>query len=281
MLDRFLEEVVVSVVGKIGEELSKIINSKKHVNEFNIASKLDVTINQTRNYLYRLSDFGIVSSIRKKDKKKGWYIYFWRIEILKTLEFLLGKLEAKKEEIGNTIKKLEESEHYICDRCDLEFDEETALLMNFTCEECEGIFIVKDNSKTLKELKRIYGDLEKKIVLVSEEVEKENARLNKIREREMKKLEKEKEEKKLEKKLARQKLAEKKKKEKEKEKAKAGVIKKTASKKKVIKKVAVKKTATKKTVSKKSEDKKTVVKKAVLKKSVVKKAVLKKVSKKK
>ena len=88
MLENFLKEVVSIIVGKNSELIADLLNSKKHVNEFLIAKKLSITINQTRNLLYKLSDFGLVSSIRKKDKKKGWYTYFWKIEVLKSLKFL-------------------------------------------------------------------------------------------------------------------------------------------------------------------------------------------------
>jgi len=74
MLKDLLKEVVAIVAGKQAEEIADILDSKKHVNEFLIAKKLGITINQTRNILYKLSDFGLVSFIRKKDKRKGWYI---------------------------------------------------------------------------------------------------------------------------------------------------------------------------------------------------------------
>lgn len=266
MLDKFLEEVVVSIVGKPGEELAAILNSKRHVNEFNIATKLDVTINQVRNYLYKLSDEGIVSSIRKKDKKKGWYTYFWRIEVLKALEFLFNSLNQKKDYMAEVGKNREQNEHYACERCNLEFDEQTALLMNFTCEECGGVFTVKDNSKLIKDLKKAVEEIDSKLILVSEEIEKENARLEKEKQKELKKIEKENEAKKLERKLARQKAAE------EKKKAKAGSEKKGKTVKKVAKKVATKKTVSKKAVVKKAVKK--VAKKASVKKAV-KKAVKK------
>mgnify|MGYP001579745958 FL=1 len=72
MLKKFLMDVVIIVVGKQSEDLVDILDNKKHINEFIIAKKLNLTINQTRNLLYKLSDYGLVSSIRKKDKKKGW-----------------------------------------------------------------------------------------------------------------------------------------------------------------------------------------------------------------
>ncbi|MEA3414102.1 MAG: hypothetical protein U9Q99_01070, partial [Nanoarchaeota archaeon] len=88
MLNKLLRDVVTITIGKQFEQIADLLNSTRYVNEFNIAKKMDITINQTRNLLYKISDFGLVSSERKKDKKKGWYTYFWRFEILKVLNFL-------------------------------------------------------------------------------------------------------------------------------------------------------------------------------------------------
>src|SRR3989344_6063192 len=84
----FIVEVLSSVIGKQGEEIVKFLDPEKYVNEFIIAKKLDININQTRNLLYKLSEHGLVSSIRKKDKRKGWYTYFCKLETLRALEFL-------------------------------------------------------------------------------------------------------------------------------------------------------------------------------------------------
>ena len=51
-------------------EIVDLLYGKANVNEFLIAKKLNVTINQARNILYKLGDEGLVSFIRKKDKKK-------------------------------------------------------------------------------------------------------------------------------------------------------------------------------------------------------------------
>ena len=273
---------MVSIVGKPGENLAEILYSKKHVNEFNISKKMDVTINQVRNYLYRLSEFGIVSSIRKKDKKKGWYTYFWRIEVLKALEFLHQGLADKKGQLSEISDNRQKNEHYLCERCNLEFEEEEALLMNFTCDECGGIFVIKDDTKLVKDLNKAVADIGSKLILVEKEIEKEKARLDKIKERELKKIEKEKEAKRLEKKLARQKLA-KEKKEKEAssskkttKKATGRATKKSVSKKAVLKKVEKK---TNKKVTKNTSKKTASKKKVSLKKGESK--ATKKVSKKK
>src|SRR3989344_4163148 len=127
MQKNFLKEVVGSVVGKQAEDIVDLLDSDKYINEFIIAKKLDITINQTRNILYKLSDSGLVSSIRKKDKKKGWYTYFWKIEVLKSLEFLRGVFEKRIEQINNQVKSRETKQFYICERCNIEFTEEHAL----------------------------------------------------------------------------------------------------------------------------------------------------------
>ena len=245
MLDKFLSEVVVAIVGKPGEKMAELLNSKKHVNEFIIAKKMDITINQARNFLYKLSDFGVVSSIRKKDKKKGWYTYFWKIEILKALEFLKQSLIEKKQQINELTESRETNQYYVCERCNLEFNEEVALLMNFTCDECGGIFTSKDNSKLIKEFKKRVEVIDQEILLIDKEIAVENQKLDKEKEKELKKLEKENEAKKAEKKLIRQKALAKKKADAIKD-GKVPVKKIAKSTKKVVSKKVVKKTAAKK-----------------------------------
>ena len=80
-----LKKVVENTAGIDAVKIVDLLFGKKDVNEFLIAKKLNLTINQTRNLLYRLSHLGIINSIRKKDKRKGWYIYFWTFNVLKSL----------------------------------------------------------------------------------------------------------------------------------------------------------------------------------------------------
>jgi len=134
MLKKFLREAVAIIVGKQSEGIADLLNTKKHMNEFLIAKKLDLTVNQTRNLLYKILNYGLVSFIRKKDKKKGWYTYFWKIEVLKSLEFLRSTLVKRTDQINYQIKSRETKEFYICKRCNIEFNEENALSYNFTCK---------------------------------------------------------------------------------------------------------------------------------------------------
>ena len=277
MLKKFLKEVIVIVVGKQAEEIADLLDSSKHVNEFSIAKKLDITINQTRNILYKIADKGLVSSIRKKDKKKGWYTYFWRIEILKSLEFLKGNLLKGIDHFNNQIKSRETKDFYYCERCHIEVSEENALAYNFTCNECGSVFVLKDNSKILRELKRNLGKLEREIDLVNKELSIETQKLEKKKVKEIKKLEKEKKAKAAANRKARKELAAKDKKLKKKpikkKRGKIKIIKKKVSK---IKKTLVRKLSGKKILKNKSFKKKISKNKKILRKSTTKKKIIKK-----
>ena len=187
MLEKFLREAVVVVVGKQFEKTADLLDSKKYINEFIIAKKIDVTINQTRNILYKLSDYGLVSSIRKKDKRKGWYTYFWRIEVIKCLEFLKEIVEKKMEQVNHQIKNRETKQFYSCEKCNIEFNEENALLHNFTCSECGSIFTAKDNSKILKEAKKEIDKLRRELGLINDEIRNEKEKVEKVKAKEFKK----------------------------------------------------------------------------------------------
>ena len=244
---KLLQNLVEELAGVDTGRIVDILFNKKDVNEFLIAKKMELTINQVRNILYKLSDYGFVSSIRKKDKRKGWYTYFWKIESIKALDFLKKNIEKRIAQINNQIESRSTKTFYICENCNIEFNEENALLYDFTCSECGGIFIIKDNMKLLRELKKNFDKQRRELSLVEEEIKKEMDSLEKRKIREMKK------------------------------------DKKKAIKKKIIKKKTTKKKPLKKSklVKKKIPLKKKKIKKKVKKKLVKKKIIKKKTTKKK
>jgi len=253
-----LRDISSVVGGKNGSLLADLLFGKSHVNEFLIAKKLDLTINQTRNILYKLSDEGLVSSVRKKDKKKGWYTYFWTFNIDKAFLLLKGNLMKELEQLEHQLDSRTQKRFYVCKICGVEVTEENALLHDFTCLECGEIYELHDNTSVINELSSAVSKLRKKL----EEVEIElviidEKKVKKI-EAEQKKLAKEKAIKRAEKKAERQRLAKK-------------LAKKT---KKKISKKNVKKAKKKISKKKVKKTKKKMAKKRVVKK--VKKATKKK-----
>ncbi len=236
MVEKFLGLAVSIVIGKQYEKLATLLNSPKHVNEFIIAKELDITINQARNLLYRLSDHGLVSSIRKKDKKKGWYTYFWKIEVLKSLEFLKGVMVKKQDNLKNQIEIRETKTFYYSKITGLEYSEEAALGLDFICPESGEVLELKDNSKVIRDYKRELEKVQNEISEIDDEIVKENEKIDKKRAKEIQKEQKEKVKKKVEA-AAKRKAAKEATKKAEKKSAKKKVEKKkTPSKKKTVKK---------------------------------------------
>jgi len=224
MQTKLLKEVVGEIVGKQGTEIVNLLAGKKNVNEFLIAKKLKLTINQTRNILYKLSANNLVSFIRKKDKRKGWYIYFWTLNIEKSLELLEKIIKKEIENLQSQLKSRQNKRFYICKTCNIEVSEETALLSEFACKECGQVYDLAESEKIIKELEIKIKKLMKKLELIK----KESAII------------KQKEQKKRERKAAREK------KKKQKRKKAAAKRKKQKKKAKKKKKKAVKKPKKKK-----------------------------------
>jgi len=183
---KFLKSIVETLVGKQAVPIIDLLTGKEHVNEFLIAKKLALTINQTRNILYKLFDYGLVSFIRKKDKKKGWYIYFWTLNIYQSLNLLEQTLKKELEQLEAQLKNRKEKRYYTCDTCSIEVTEETALLNDFVCSECEEVYKLSKNEELIKELEGKIGKIKKEIDMVSTERMEEGDKLDKKKERKIK-----------------------------------------------------------------------------------------------
>jgi transcription factor E len=219
----FLKHLVEKVAGSTSIPIVEILYSKKDVNEFLIAKKMEMTINQIRNVLYKLSAEGLVSFIRKKDKRKGWYIYFWTLNSHKCLIRIELDILKEIEEFRKLLESREKSRFYVCKTCNTELNEEKALEHDFSCEECAGLYTLADNTPIIKELKnkiirreRDLNSVRGELRIVEEEENKKKVAKQKKHdkekqaEREEKKLKRKKEREQLKKQLAKKKPVKKK-----------------------------------------------------------------------
>ena len=180
---KFLKSIVETLINKQAVPIIDLLTGKEHVNEFLIAKKLGLTINQTRNILYKLSDFGLVSFIRKKDKKKGWYIYFWTLNIYQSLNLLEQTLKKELDQFEIQLKNRKEKRFYFCKTCSLEVTEEVALINDFSCSECEEIYELSDNKEMIEQLELKIAKIKKEIEMVTSERVEEEGKLEKKKER--------------------------------------------------------------------------------------------------
>ena len=179
-----LKKVVENTAGITAVKIVDLLEGKKDVNEFLIAKKLELTINQTRNLLYRLSHLGILTSIRKKDKRKGWYIYFWTFNVLKSLEVLESTLLNEITRLESQLEVKKNTRFYKCLLCGREATEEAALLTNFTCSECGEVYSLADNAPLIEETIKQIEKLQRELVHIRSEIkieeEKNVSKLNRF-----------------------------------------------------------------------------------------------------
>lgn len=204
---KFLKEVIVSVAGQNGAKIVDLLYDKKNVNEFLISKKLGLTINQTRNILYKLGDEGLVSFSRKKDRKKGgWYIYFWTLNSGKSLIKFRDKIIAETDNIKQRLELRKSKQFFYCENDDIEYTEDSALINGYICPECGEVLKLKDNKEEMDELSRKIVKSETILREVNKEVEGVMASEEKVRGRKLRAEEKKKEKLRLQKKLEKEKL---------------------------------------------------------------------------
>ncbi len=198
-LFKILKRIVSNVSGAGAERIVDILYNKQRVNEFLISQKLSLTINQTRNILYRLVDEGLVEFERKKDKKKGgWYTYFWTMKIRKMLQRAQEEAEKDIQKLRMDLEDRKKDRYYYSKSIDVEYSEEEALQNNFICPETGEVLELRDTSKIqediLKEIRKVEIVLEEinKELAIVDEKEKKISDKKKKEEEKMKEIEKKK-----------------------------------------------------------------------------------------
>jgi len=178
--NKIIEEVVAETAGADVIPLVKLLKNKKNVSEFKLAEALKIEINQARNMLYRLYNANLVSFVRKKDKKKGWYIYYWTFD-LKRVKYLAKILKRKRlEELKEKLEEEKSSQFFICPNKCVRLDFDHAMSFEFRCPECGAIVQQEDNTERIKKLEEEIKKLEEEI---KEEEKKEKEKLKKIKKR--------------------------------------------------------------------------------------------------
>ena len=304
--NEIIEEILCDLIGDdLPPLLHILLKARPNLSEFKIAEKLNITVNQVRNMLYRMQDHNLVDFVRKKDKKKGWYIYYWTLN-KRNVDYAIYDYKRKQiKSLKERLSKEEITQFFVCPMGCMRVNIDNAMEHDFRCQECGTLFKEQDNQRTIENIKRMIGEIEEEIAVppksmsfIHKDDEEEKAKkLAKAKKAEAKAL---KEKKAAEAKARKEKRAAEAKAKKEKRvaeakarkekrvaeaKKRAAKAKKKAAKKKVkkakakkVKRVTKKKKAKKKVTKKKKAPKKPSRKKAAKKKT--KKSNSKKTSKK-
>jgi transcription initiation factor TFIIE subunit alpha len=155
-----VEDTILEIAGNDGLQLYKLLKGKSNVNEFDIAAQLKLTINQIRNIIYKFEQYNLIISDRKKDRTKGWYIYFFTLNE-KQLDDVV--LQFKKQKIDVSKKQLEresEQQYYVCPNKCMRLTIENAMEHQFICAECGSLVQPEDKEKGIAKIKKTLKALE-------------------------------------------------------------------------------------------------------------------------
>jgi len=155
-----IEEVVKEVAGADVLPLVKILKAKANVNEFKLAQLLKIEVNLTRNMLYRLYNASLVSFTRKKDKKKGWYIYYWTFNN-KRVQELFAQLRRKNiDRLQERLAREKSSHFFLCPSKCIRLDFEQATDFEYKCPECGSLLEQENNTQKILQLEQQIAGLQ-------------------------------------------------------------------------------------------------------------------------
>lgn len=159
--NKLIEEVISEVAGEDVLPLVKVLKNKKNVSEFKLAEKIKQEINITRNMLYRLYNSNLVAFIRKKDKKKGWYIYYWTFNP-KMVKYLAQTTKKQKlDKLKERLEREKSGDFFACPNKCIRLDFEQATDFQFKCPECGSLLNQEDNAGKIKVFEKEIKKLEK------------------------------------------------------------------------------------------------------------------------
>ncbi len=168
LTQNFIERVVAESCGDDVILLVRFLKGKEKVSEFIIAEAIKEPINSLRNMLYRLQKVNLVDFSRKKDKKKGWYIYYWTFRP-DNIRWLYKKIkEEQLDRLNSRLEREKNNQFYSCETKCMRLDFDQAANFNFKCPECGEIMYESDNRQSIKEIENKIKELKAEIKKVED-----------------------------------------------------------------------------------------------------------------
>src|SRR3989338_4024863 len=162
LTNKKIQGLVSEIAGDSAIPIIEYIRDKKNVSEFIIADKVKMDMQTTRNILYTLNSYNVATYIRRKDRKKGWYISYWTFN-RKRVKDLIEKLrEDKITKLRERLYKEETNKgnFFICSKACARLDFEQATEFSFKCPECGSLLHQQNNTKTIEHIKEKIKELE-------------------------------------------------------------------------------------------------------------------------
>lgn len=151
---KLVEEAVAEIADEDVIPVVRLLRKRRNVSEYSLAESLKLTVNAVRNHLYRLYASHLVEFTRKKDRKKGWYIYYWNFNNKRLRELIEEARRAKLERLQDRLTREKSTQFYLCKNECLRLDFDRATDHNFKCPECGELMEQEDNTRKIRALEK-------------------------------------------------------------------------------------------------------------------------------
>lgn len=170
MADRYwlaskYEDPFVRISAMIGgDEYLKVARSllkAEDATDEEIASSTGLRINMVRKVLYGLFGKSLITGIRVKDERKGWFVYRWRTRRDEVESFIESQKRQIMERLRQRLEYENSTQFYHCgnEDCPRVTFEETLGNM-FKCMNCGGVMNLKKNDRLKKAFARKIEDIQ-------------------------------------------------------------------------------------------------------------------------
>ena len=154
MIDKY-EDPFVRISTMIGgDEYLKVARSllkSEDATDEEIASSTGLRINMVRKVLYDLFGKALITGIRVKDEKKGWFVYRWRSRRDEVENFIEGQKKKIMNRLQQRLDYENSSDFYHCGNEDCpRVTFENSLDLFFKCPSCGKVLNLKKNDKAKK-----------------------------------------------------------------------------------------------------------------------------------
>jgi len=160
---KLIEEVASRVAGEDVIPVVRTLMNRRDVSEFALAEETKLEINLVRNMLYRLYNANLVTSIKRKDKKKGWYIYYWTLNHPRFQYLSKDIMKNRLIQLNERLARENSSHFYLCGRSCIRLNFEQATDFEFKCPECGDLLYQDDNANKIKEIEKEIKQIKKDI----------------------------------------------------------------------------------------------------------------------
>jgi len=165
LTNKKINGLINEIAGESAIPIIDYIKNRKNVSEFLIADKVKLDMQTTRNILYTLNSYNVATYVRKKDRKKGWYISYWTFNKGRVGELIDkikdDKLEQLREKLGR--EESNAGNFFMCGNGCARFDFDHATDFEFKCPECGQLLNQQDNSRTIENIKKRIIELQKEM----------------------------------------------------------------------------------------------------------------------